>query len=65
VIREGNSALLASIIQSGKAQGMQSMDDALFAAAKEGKIKALDAHGKATDKSRFDPLLSAEDKSAA
>ena len=65
VIREGNSALLASIIQSGKAQGMQSMDDALFAAAKEGKVKPLDAHSKATDKSRFEPLLSAEDKSAA
>ena len=65
VIREGNSALLASIIQSGKAQGMQSMDDALFAAAKEGKVKPLDAHAKATEKARFEPLLSAEDKSAA
>jgi twitching motility protein PilT len=65
VIREGNSALLASIIQAGKAQGMQSMDDALFAAAKEGKVKPADAHAKATDKSRFEPLLSAEDKSAA
>ena len=65
VIREGNSALLASIIQAGKAQGMQSMDDALFAAAKEGKVKPADAHAKATDKARFEPLLSAEDKSAA
>jgi twitching motility protein PilT len=65
VIREGNSALLASIIQSGKSIGMQSMDDALFAAVKEGRVKAIDAHGKATDKGRFDPLLSAEDKSAA
>ena len=65
VIREGNSALLASIIQAGKGQGMQSMDDALFAAAKEGKVKPLDAHAKATEKARFEPLLSAEDKSAA
>ncbi|HEX5066804.1 MAG TPA: PilT/PilU family type 4a pilus ATPase [Myxococcota bacterium] len=65
VIREGNSALLASIIQSGKSIGMQSMDDGLFAAAKEGKVKPADAHAKATDKSRFEPLLSAEDKSAA
>ena len=65
VIREGNTPMLTSIIQSGKGVGMQSMDDALFAAAKEGKVKPLDAHAKATDKSRFEPLLSAEDKSAA
>jgi twitching motility protein PilT len=65
VIREGNSTLFASIIQSGKAMGMQSMDDALFAAVKEGKVKPADAHAKAVDKGRFEPLLSAEDKSAA
>ena len=35
------------------------------AAAKEGKVKPADAHAKATDKSRFEPLLSAEEKSAA
>jgi twitching motility protein PilT len=65
VIREGNSALLASIIQSGKAQGMQSMDDALFTATKAGKIRAIDAYMKATEKGRFEPLLSPEERSAA
>jgi twitching motility protein PilT len=65
VIREGNSTLLASIIQSGRAQGMQSMDDALFAAVMDGRVKASDAHGKATDKARFEPLLADKDQSAA
>ncbi len=57
VIREGNTSMLESIIQSGKAQGMQSMDDALFACAKEGKILPEDAYRKAMDKRRFEPLL--------
>ena len=54
VIREGNTPMLSSIIQSGKAQGMQSMDDALFAYVGAGKIKAADALAKATNKSRFE-----------
>ena len=41
----------------GKAQGMQAMDDVLFAYAKEGKITAQDAYMKATDKARFEPLV--------
>jgi twitching motility protein PilT len=57
VIREGNTPMLHSIIQSGKKQGMQSMDDALFAHAKEGKILAQDAYQKAADKNRFEALL--------
>jgi twitching motility protein PilT len=65
VIREGNTTLLASIIQSGKAQGMQSMDDALFTATKAGKIRAIDAYMKSTDKGRFEPLLTPEERSAA
>ena len=57
VIREGNTPMLQSIIQSGKSLGMQSMDDALFACAKEGKILPEDAYRKATDKGRFEALL--------
>ena len=57
VIREGNSQMLYSIIQSGKKEGMQSMDDVLFAFAKDGTITARDAYMKASDKSRFEPLL--------
>jgi len=57
VIRDGNTQMLASIIQSGKAQGMQAMDDVLFQYAKDGLISARDAYMKATDKGRFEPLL--------
>ncbi len=57
VIREGNSQMLYSIIQAGKSQGMQAMDDVLFKLAKDGKITARDAYMKATDKTKFEPLL--------
>jgi len=61
IIREGNTPMLASIIQAGQKQGMQAMDDVLFAYAKDHKISARDAYMKATDKSRFEPLLLAEE----
>lgn len=57
VIREGNTPMLHSIIQSGRSLGMQSMDDALLALVKEERISAQDAFLKATDKARFEPLL--------
>lgn len=60
IIRDGNTPMLGSIIQAGKNQGMQSMDDVLFAFAKEGKVTAHDAYMKATDKARFEPLLGPE-----
>jgi twitching motility protein PilT len=59
VIRDGNTQMLYSIIQSGKGKGMQAMDDVLFQYAKDGKITAEDAYMKATDKARFEPLLGA------
>jgi len=61
VIREGNTPMLNSLIQSGKQLGMQSMDDALFAAVQSGKIRAADAHMKASEKARFEPLLAREE----
>jgi twitching motility protein PilT len=57
IVREGNKQMLYSTIQSGKAQGMQAMDDVLFAYVKDGKVKPHDAYMKATDKGRFEPLL--------
>jgi twitching motility protein PilT len=57
VIREANNQMLYTIIQAGKKEGMQAMDDVLFAFAKEGKITGRDAYMKATDKARFEPLL--------
>jgi len=64
VIREGNTPMLNSIIQSGKQQGMQSMDDSLFAAIESGQIRAVDAHMKATDKARFEPLVAKEESAS-
>ena len=60
IIRDGNTPMLSQVIQAGKGQGMQAMDDVLFAYAKEGKVTAQDAYMKAADKSRFEPLLQAE-----
>jgi twitching motility protein PilT len=57
IIREGNTPMINSIIQSGKGQGMQAMDDVLFALAKDGKISVEDAFHKATGKQRFEPML--------
>ncbi len=60
MIREGNMSMLTSFIQGGKALGMQTMDDALFALAKSGEILPRDAYMKATEKGRFEPLLPPE-----
>ncbi len=57
IIRDGNTPMLASVIQSGKADGMQAMDDVLFQLAKDGKITGRDAYMKATDKPRFEGLM--------
>jgi len=57
VIREGNTQMLYSIIQSGRGQGMQAMDDVLWDYCEAGKISANDAFMKASDKPRFEPLL--------
>jgi twitching motility protein PilT len=57
VIREGNTPMLHSIIQAGKGAGMQAMDDALFAAAREGRVRPEDAQAKAHHKARFQALV--------
>jgi twitching motility protein PilT len=54
VIREGNTPMLRSIIQSGRSQGMQTMDDALFELAKSERVDPNDAYQKAEDKARFE-----------
>lgn len=57
IIREGRLQMIETIIQSGRAQGMQSLDDALFQLVKDGKVDGTEAWRKARDKSRFDALL--------
>jgi twitching motility protein PilT len=53
IIREGKTMMLPSLIQSGRAEGMQSMDDTLLALVKDGTIKAADALAKSVDKEVF------------
>ena len=65
VIREGNTSMLTSLIQSGRAAGMQAMDDALFESVKAGRVLPADAYAKATNKARFEPLVAGSAQTAA
>ena len=52
-IREGKTPNIRNIIQAGRGEGMQLMDDAIQKYLAEQKIAAEEAYLKATDKSRF------------
>jgi len=60
VIREGNTPMLLNIIQSGKSQGMQTMDDALMTLVQSNRILSEDAYRKAIDKARFEKFAPAD-----
>src|SRR5881628_2913952 len=53
IIREGATQKLQDVIVSGKGQGMQFMDDAIFAHLQNGTVTAHEAFMKAIDKNRF------------
>lgn len=57
LIRQGNTPMIASLIQSGKAIGMQAMDDALFELLRQERITPKAAYMKALNKARFEPML--------
>ncbi len=61
IIREGATQKLQDVIVSGRAQGMQFMDDAIWAVMEKGIVSPHEAFMKAIDKSRFKPLLSPEE----
>ncbi|HWY41244.1 MAG TPA: type IV pilus twitching motility protein PilT [Chthoniobacterales bacterium] len=63
IIREGATQKLQDVIVSGKGQGMQFMDDAIFALLKNGTVTAHEAFMKAIDKNRFKQFLPAEEQS--
>jgi len=65
IIREGATQKLQDVIVSGKAQGMQFMDDTIWALLEKGIVSAHEAFMKAIDKNRFKPFLSAEEKALA
>lgn len=57
LIREGNTQMISSIIQSGKGEGMQAMDDSLLELVDQDVISPRDAYMKALDKARFEALV--------
>jgi twitching motility protein PilT len=65
IIREGATHKLQDIIVSGKAQGMQFMDDAIWSLLQKGIVSAHEAFMKAIDKARFKPFLSPEEEALA
>jgi twitching motility protein PilT len=65
IIREGATHKLQDVIVSGKAQGMQFMDDAIWSLLEKGIVSAHEAFMKAIDKSRFKPFLSPEEEALA
>ena len=65
IIREGATHKLQDIIVSGRAQGMQFMDDAIWALLEKGIVSPHEAFMKAIDKSRFRPFLSTEEEALA
>src|SRR5947209_10437226 len=62
IIREGASQKLQDVIVSGKGQGMQFMDDAIFALLEKNVVSPHEAFMKAIDKNRFKRFLPAEDE---
>jgi twitching motility protein PilT len=60
VIREGNTPMIQTIIQSGKAAGMQMMDDALMALVDQQRITPREAYMKASNKARFEDMVEEE-----
>jgi twitching motility protein PilT len=65
IIREGATQKLQDVIISGKAQGMQFMDDAIWALLEKGIVSPHEAFMKAIDKNRFKPFLSLEEEALA
>lgn len=62
IIREGATQKLQDVIVSGKAQGMQFMDDAIWALLQQGIVNPHEAFMKAIDKNRFKSFLPPEEE---
>ncbi|NBS79316.1 PilT/PilU family type 4a pilus ATPase [bacterium] len=57
IIREGATMKLNDVLKTGKAEGMQLMDDAIDGHLKAARISPMEAYMKAIDKLRFQELL--------
>jgi twitching motility protein PilT len=60
IIREGATFKLSDVLKSGRADGMQQMDDSIMSLLEKGKVTAREAYMKALDKNRFMPYLERE-----
>jgi twitching motility protein PilT len=60
IIREGATQKMQDVIVGGKGQGMQFMDDAIWAVMQQGLVTPLEAYMKAIDKNRFRVFLGDE-----
>jgi twitching motility protein PilT len=65
IIREGATQKLQDVIVAGKGEGMQFMDDAIWAQLVSGNTSPHEAYMKAIDKHRFKPFLPAEEADLA
>src|ERR1700674_4238002 len=63
IIREGATQKLQDVIVSGRGQGMQFMDDAIWALFQQGVVSAHEAFMKAIDKNRFKKFLPSDEQS--
>ena len=57
IIREGATQKLQDVLVGGKGEGMQFMDDAIWAVMQQGKVSPVEAYMKAIDKNRFRVFL--------
>ncbi len=62
VIREGATQKLTDVITTGRAEGMQFMDDSIWEQLMAGKVSPTEAYLKAIDKNRFKAILPPEDQ---
>lgn len=62
IIREANTPMLRSLIQSGRSQGMIAMDESIMSLLEAQKITPMDAYLRANDKGEFESLLDDADR---
>src|SRR3954447_1035087 len=62
IIREGATQKLQDVLVSGKAEGMQFMDDAIWQAMQQGMVSPHESYIKAIDKNRFRVFLPPEEQ---
>jgi twitching motility protein PilT len=65
IVREGATQKLQDVLVAGKGEGMQFMDDAIWAELVSGAVSPHEAYMKAVDKNRFTAFLPPEEADLA